>query len=138
RRAHRPPGPVPAVRPGTRRGAHRPRVRGRPRGAGVTQAVFGRDYASVYDELYQDKDYEAETDLIEHVFGLYAQGKVRRVLDLGCGTGGHAVPLAQRGYDVVGVDRSPDMLQRAKQRGSSARFELGEISNLDLGERFDA
>jgi SAM-dependent methyltransferase len=104
----------------------------------VTQAVFGRDYAAVYDELYQDKDYGAETDLIEQIFGLYAQGKVRRVLDLGCGTGGHAVPLARRGYDVVGVDRSPDMLQRAKQHGSSARFELGEIGNLDLGEKFDA
>ena len=60
------------------------------------------------------------------------------MLDLGCGTGGHAVPLAERGYDVVGVDRSPDMLQRAMQRGSSARFQLGEIGSLDLGETFDA
>lgn len=104
----------------------------------MTQAVFGPEYAAVYDELYQDKDYTAETDLIEQVFGLYGQGKVNRVLDLGCGTGGHAVPLAERGYDVVGVDRSPDMLQRAMQRGSSARFQLGEIGSLDLGETFDA
>jgi SAM-dependent methyltransferase len=104
----------------------------------VTQGVFGRDYAAAYDDLYQDKDYVAETDLIERVFELYGQRRVRRVLDLGCGTGGHAVELAQRGYEVVGVDRSPDMLEHARARGSSARFELGEIATLDLGETFDA
>jgi SAM-dependent methyltransferase len=104
----------------------------------VTQAVFGAEYAAAYDELYQDKDYQAETDLIERVFELYGQGSIRRVLDLGCGTGGHAVPLAERGYDVVGVDRSPEMLKRAIERGSGARFELAEIGTLDLGETFDA
>jgi SAM-dependent methyltransferase len=104
----------------------------------VTLGVFGRDYAAAYDDLYQDKDYLAETDLIENVFGLYGQSTVRRVLDLGCGTGGHAVVLAARGYDVVGIDRSAEMLERARARGSAARFELGEIGNVDLGETFDA
>jgi SAM-dependent methyltransferase len=104
----------------------------------VTQAVFGPEYAAAYDELYQDKDYAAEIELIERVFRLYGQGPVRRVLDLGCGTGGHAVPLAERGYEVVGVDRSPDMLQRALRRGGSTRFRLGEIGTLELGETFDA
>jgi len=104
----------------------------------MTQGVFGRDYAAAYDDLYQDKDYLAETDLIENVFKLYGQSAVRRVLDLGCGTGGHAVVLAARGYQVVGIDRSAEMLERARARGSSARFELGEIGNVDLGETFDA
>jgi SAM-dependent methyltransferase len=104
----------------------------------VTQGVFGRDYAAAYDDLYQDKDYLAECDLIERVFSVYGQGPVRQVLDLGCGTGGHAVLLAERGYGVVGVDRSADMLERARARTSRARFELGEIGNVDLGETFDA
>jgi len=103
----------------------------------MTQGVFGRDYAVAYDELYQDKDYVAECDLIENVFRLYGQSAVRRVLDLGCGTGGHAVVLAERGYDVVGVDRSAEMLERARARSSSVRFELGEIASVDLGETFD-
>ena len=101
-------------------------------------SVFGRDYAAAYDDLYQDKDYLAECDLIERVFKTYGQGSVRSLLDLGCGTGGHAVILAQRGYGVVGIDRSPAMLERARARGSSARFELGEIATVDLGETFDA
>ena len=46
-------------------------------------ACFGRDYAAAYDDLYQDKDYLAECDLIERVFKTYGQGPVRRVLDLG-------------------------------------------------------
>jgi SAM-dependent methyltransferase len=102
-------------------------------------AVFSHDYAAAYDDLYQDKDYLAECDLIEHVLNTYADGPAgRRLLDLGCGTGGHAAPLTRRGYDVVGVDRSPDMLRQAAARASSARFELGEIGALDLGETFDA
>jgi SAM-dependent methyltransferase len=104
----------------------------------VTSAVFGRTYAAAYDDLYRDKDYLAECDLIERVFASYGQGRVQRVLDLGCGTGGHAVILAQRGYELVGVDRSAEMLERARGRGSSARFELGDLGTLDLREAFGA
>jgi SAM-dependent methyltransferase len=104
----------------------------------VTQAVFGRDYAAAYDDLYQEKDYVAECELIERTFKLYGHGPVRRVLDLGCGTGGHAVVLAERGYEVVGVDRAPDMLEQARARNSPARFELGEIGAVRLAQTFDA
>jgi SAM-dependent methyltransferase len=104
----------------------------------VSQAVFGRDYAAAYDALYQDKDYTAECDLVERLFELYGDGPVRRVLDLGCGTGGHAIILAQRGFQVVGVDRAPDMLEHARARSSLARFEPGDIGTIDLGETFDA
>jgi SAM-dependent methyltransferase len=63
---------------------------------------------------------------------------VRRVLDLGCGTGGHALRLAERGYEVVGVDCSADMLRRARSRGGPARFLNCNITSLNLGETFDA
>ncbi|HEY2595231.1 MAG TPA: methyltransferase domain-containing protein [Chloroflexota bacterium] len=100
--------------------------------------VFGEKYAGAYDELYQDKDYAAECDLIEDVFRAHAQRPVHRVLDLGCGTGGHAARLAERGYEVVGVDRSEDMLARARQRCPSVQFRQGDIASIDLGESFDA
>jgi SAM-dependent methyltransferase len=100
--------------------------------------VFGANYAAAYDALYHDKDYAAECDLVESVFARDAGRCVKRVLDLGCGTGGHAILLASRGYEVVGVDRSADMLERARQRGGSARFQEGDIACLDLGETFDA
>src|SRR5439155_25393326 len=83
-RAHRPTGSVSAIWAGSRGGQDRSGVPGSTRGARVTQrsGVFGRDYAAAYDDLYQDKDYVAECDLIERVFETYGQGPTRRVLDL--------------------------------------------------------
>ena len=101
-------------------------------------SVFGAVYADAYDEIYRDKDYAGECDLVERVFREHASGPLRRVLDLGCGTGGHAALLAERGYDVVGVDRSAEMLERARARGGAARFQVGDIARVDVGETFDA
>src|SRR5260370_41240685 len=121
----------------------------------MSGVVFGADYANAYDVLYQDKDYASECDLIERVFAEYAAGRrVKGVLDLGCGTGGHAVPLAERGYEVVGVDRSAEMLRHAVERSRAdqdaahassraehaaaqasvreARFELGDLGSIAL------
>jgi SAM-dependent methyltransferase len=100
--------------------------------------VFGDDYAAAYDDLYHDKDYAAECDLLEGLFATCARQPVRRVLDVGCGTGSHAVLLAERGYEVVGVDRSSEMLRRARERENSISFRLGDMTTLDLGETFDA
>lgn len=52
--------------------------------------VFGKEYTRAYDHLYQDKDYAKECDFIEAVFQKYSVG-VKTILDLGCGTGGHAL-----------------------------------------------
>src|SRR5437867_13389569 len=73
--------------------------------------LFGSEYADAYDVLYQDKDYLEESRLIDRLFQTYGNGAVRTVLDLGCGTGNHGLPLAQQGYEVVGVVRSAGMLE---------------------------
>jgi SAM-dependent methyltransferase len=104
--------------------------------------VFGADYADSYDALYADKDYVAECDLIEEIFRR-ADRPVRTILDLGCGTGRHSVELARRGYEVVGVDLSEAMLDRARRRAvaetsGTATFLRGDIQTVQLGRRFDA
>jgi SAM-dependent methyltransferase len=106
--------------------------------------LFDTGYADAYDELYRDKDYEAECDLIERLFREYGQGPVHRVVDLGCGTGSHSIPLAQRGYRVTGVDASEHMLAGAKHKldalnkSGDASFHLGDLRHLDLNRVFDA
>ena len=109
--------------------------------------VFGPEYARSYDVLYEEKDYEAECDLIEEVFKRQAVRKVNSILDLGCGTGGHAIPLARRGYHVTGVDRSESMLAIARQKAEAQtwdedthapEFVEGDLRSLDLGRQFDA
>lgn len=103
--------------------------------------VFG-EYADYYDLFYREKDYEGECDFLEAVFADLSGREVRSVLDLGCGTGGHCIPLSRRGYRVVGVDRSGKMLRRARDKARDIsrgpRFECADIGELRLGEGFDA
>jgi SAM-dependent methyltransferase len=107
-------------------------------------AMFGQEYAGAYDAIYRNKDYEGEVDLIERILVRHGLDGPRRLLDLGCGTGNHALPLARRGHAVVGVDRSPAMLARARAKASAApaacavAFHQSDIRELDLGRRFDA
>ena len=70
--------------------------------------------------------------------------RARRVLDVACGTGMHAVALAQRGYDVVGADLSAAMIGVARANAAAAgvavRFEAAGFGELRarLGDGFDA
>lgn len=104
-------------------------------------SVFGQ-YASFYDTLYEEKDYGAECDFVEAVLRRDATQPVRTLLDLGCGTGGHLLPLASRGYEVTGVDRSAEMLAQAQCKGEEAELPLslhqGDVRTIDLGRTFDA
>jgi predicted TPR repeat methyltransferase len=52
-------------------------------------SVFNQQYADQYDYLYGDKDYEAECDLLVQIFKRYGGGRVKNILDIGCGTGNH-------------------------------------------------
>ena len=103
---------------------------------------FGEAYSGAYDALYADKDYEAECDMIERLFTDHVSYPVADVLDLGCGTGGHAIPLARRGYQVFGVDRSPQMLEAARSKATGLAdppdFTQGDVTTVRVGAKFDA
>jgi SAM-dependent methyltransferase len=106
--------------------------------------VFGLLYAQTYDDVYRAKDYEAECDLLERIWEESEARPIQSVLDLGCGTGNHAFPLARRGYEVVGVDHSDEMIALAREKASGVAgservsFESGDIRDLRLGRTFDA
>ncbi len=102
-------------------------------------------YSRYYDLFNDAKNYDAEAE--------YAHGLIRRIvpsatklLDLGCGTGGHAFPFLRLGYDVQGVDLSPPMIERALRRRSElppdeARrvgFAHGDIRDFRSQHDFDA
>ena len=79
--------------------------------------------AEVYDKLNGSVDYEAFADFIEKCFENYLSEKPELVLDLGCGTGNVTIPLARRGYDMTGLDISPDMLAKAYTRAAETETE---------------
>jgi 2-polyprenyl-3-methyl-5-hydroxy-6-metoxy-1,4-benzoquinol methylase len=80
----------------------------------------------------------AEVDRALAMLG--AQGG-ERVLDMACGTGRHSHELARRGFEVVGVDISPDLLEiaeaDAKAESLSASFLAADLRQLDFDEEFD-
>lgn len=74
---------------------------------------------------------------------LAADGTLRgRVLDVGCGTGEHALMAAEAGCEAVGIDIASTAIRLAEaksaERGTSARFVVGDARNLQVfGEQFD-
>ena len=108
----------------------------------MTGGIFQSAYANLYRDLYRDKDYEQECDAIQGVLARYSDSAVRTILDLGCGTGGHLIPFAERGFDVVGVDISPDMLEQARRSASAADLQVdlhqADLRDFHLGRPADA
>ena len=76
------------------------------------------DFAYCYDRLMQDVDYGRWADYIEELFSLHGC-KPSLVLDLGCGTGSFCLHMAERGYDMIGVDLSADMLACARAKSAA-------------------
>ena len=74
--------------------------------------------ARVYDKLNAEIDYGAWADFIEACFDRYLSRRPSLVLDLACGTGSMTLSLADRGYDMIGIDGSAEMLSEAYNRSS--------------------
>ena len=100
----------------------------------MEQALYDRP--DVYDALYAAKDYEHEVTFTLDRFDAHGNGG-DRVLVVGCGTGRHSLSLREQGFEVVGIDPSPAMVERARER-SDATFLQGRLpepnSNFDADD----
>ena len=72
-------------------------------------------FASVYDALLPELDYSAWVDYLERIFARRGK-KPELVLELACGTGSATMELAARGYDMIGLDLSEEMLAEAREK----------------------
>lgn len=101
-------------------------------------------YAKYYDDMYAQKPYDHEVDQLEAFWQKYSPHPVKTVLSLGCGTGTYEILLAKRGYTVVGVDLSADMLSNAKEKIDHAHLSdkvslfQGDIRDKVKRGNFDA
>lgn len=122
-------------------------------------SVF-KKYAAIYDLIYKDKDYNKEAAHIADILKRQGNGKIKTVLNLGCGTGRHDHILAKMGYEMTGVDMSEEMVEIANltpgpsprreggkealsfRRGKEGEVEpcffVSDIRTIDLNRKFDA
>lgn len=99
--------------------------------------------APYYDLLTDDVDYGAFADYYEEMFKKYG-GEVKTVLDLACGTGTLTCILAERGYEMIGIDASEEMLAVAADKAEGKSFAIEpmwlnqSVQELDLYGTVDA
>ena len=86
-----------------------------------------RDFAFVYDELMDDVDYEGWIDYIEQIIEK-ENAKVKNILELACGTGNITIPLAEKNYDIAGIDISDEMLNVARSKAEKEKQNYCRIS----------
>src|SRR5207237_8287517 len=93
----------------------RPETRNAVAGS-YSPSLYGR-LASLYDAVHATRNYAGEVEFLMAIL-LGAGDRPQRVLELFSGTGGHTIPLAERGMQVVGVDRLAEMLEVAGDKAA--------------------
>lgn len=102
-------------------------------------------YGKYYDLLNDAKDYDDEADYVLRLINDVAPS-AQNILELGCGTGGHAIPLVQRGCNVHGIDLSHTMIERAAVRrqnlspeyAARVGFSTADLRTYRSDQNFDA
>jgi ubiquinone/menaquinone biosynthesis C-methylase UbiE len=82
--------------------------------------------ARIYDKIWGKNDYSIDVKFLDEMF---RECGCKKIIDIGCGTGNHALRLSKLGYAVTGVDVSSAMLEkaRAKDKKGKVRFVNGDI-----------
>lgn len=93
-------------------------------------------FAEVYDLLI-DTDYEIFVSYYKEIFRKYNLSPTL-IADLGCGTGTMAHIMSREGYDVIGIDASPEMLSVAKQKHGDILFLNQTLTEFELYGTVDA
>src|SRR3989344_8956898 len=105
----------------------------------MKNASFNSDYARYYDIFNRDKDYYKEIEFLESVFRKYSGINLRKILNLGCGTGLHEFFLSKKGYNLTGLDLSEDMIEIARSRKiQNTEFLVANMTDFSLNKKFDA
>lgn len=111
----------------------------------IFRALVGDKLLFSEEQDYTDwltKTYYAVVDIenrlkyeIPDLLKVFSGSGVKKILDVGCGTGDHVIGLAKRGFDAVGIDRSAAMINEANKRKKSIPEEarsFGKFMHMDL------
>ena len=90
------------------------------------------EFASLYDMLTDDVEYEKRADYIEQLFSIFSDKKPELIADIGCGTGTMCDILQKRGYDMIGIDSSDSMLNIAREKNENILYLLQDMTSFEL------
>jgi SAM-dependent methyltransferase len=94
-------------------------------------------YSKYYEALYKDKNYEQEALYVIQLINSLKPG-VKKLIELGCGTGKHAEIFCRNGFLVTGLERSPQMVRIAKAKSiKNFRPLVSDIATYSLNEKFE-
>ena len=100
---------------------------------------FARDYREAYEHILTSQPTDRQVAFAAHALGL-APGE--RVLDLCCGHGRHAIPLARQGLRVTGLDLNAESLEEARRSAQAEGLDLelvrGDMRRIPYDDHFDA
>jgi len=95
-------------------------------------------FARYYDQIYlKRKNYESESKIVKRIIRQFEKKASETLLDVGCGTGEHLKYLSQS-FRCKGIDISKEMIETAKAKVADAKFEIADMIDFRLGEKFDA
>ena len=98
--------------------------------------IFDKKTAKVYDSWYRSPYGRAIDSSIEQLIQALVDPRPgERILDIGCGTGGHLLDFSKLGLDISGIDASPYMIDRARKRlGHRCSLNIGMAENLPFDD----
>jgi len=103
--------------------------------------VLYHKFAQYFDIIYADKDYEKECDFIESIIQAhnFSPNCSMKILDIGCGSGEHAIILNKKGHLMTGIDLSETMISKAREKsdGLNINFQHMDMTKFLLKEKFD-
>jgi len=83
----------------------------------------------------------SEIKFFQWVFKKYSRN-VRNILDVACGNGRFSVPLAKLGFNVTGIDLTPELIEEAKNRAKLTKvhvdFRIADMTKFKFNQKFDA
>ena len=109
----------------------------------INDQTFQKIYSRYYDLVYEKKNYQFECKRIESF--LRYKEQVKHILEIGCGTCSHSILLSKKGYNIVGIDSSNEMIKVAKEKIKKRKIknitlfnQEAEKFNTSTKKKFDA
>jgi SAM-dependent methyltransferase len=93
-------------------------------------AIYDAFYTKYYDKIYENKDRDVEQ--LKIIVSYAKNKKFVKFLDIGCGTGYHVHMLNKMKYDVIGLDKSKNMIEKAQSKYNNCEFIQGDILKNNL------